>query len=268
MPKPKSEIIDKLAIEGIKLTKREKLIPMLVVGVIVFTLIIFLRPIIGSIKENKEKLKENRSILDELKKERKTLEKISAEESEFILNRDFNNIEKYLPTNKVSLPVLLNLISLARMKSVKFSGVTLNPGKVKDQISDEESVKKVVKKDVLKNYEISISISGEQNRIFGFINSIKELAPIMKVEEINTSIKEDEVKQSILNANLKLIVYYYEMADVLSEEDSKFRFITEEEYALLNSFNDYLFADPNFQENYSGVYNVVVGVTNPFSQNR
>ena len=102
------------------------------------------------------------------------------------LDRRVSNVEKYLPSYKPSMDLLINLTRLARREEVLFSGLTLSPGKVK--VSEEE-VEEVMSID-LKTFTTSITMQGSRENLLSFISLLEEMSPIIQINSLSTSFSD------------------------------------------------------------------------------
>jgi hypothetical protein len=268
------DLLNTLALRGSKLSKQEKLLPTIVVSVVLVTIVIFLGPIISSIKNTGEKLNQNRKLFTDLERQKNILVAWESGEASEKLSKQFLYAEEYLPSVKPSLKTLINLSALARMEKVQFSGLKLKIGVVKNPETDEKTKNKNGKKNTnaiekLQNFDISFSVSGDRENLLKFISKMKEISPLMKINEISTSIKQGNETGGAqsMGAQLDVTVYYQDLADTIKITDTdSLDPLTDEELALLDKIEGYIFTDTTFSQNTSedNTSGVVIGVTNPF----
>ncbi|MGI5827459.1 MAG: hypothetical protein ACOX6V_00385 [Patescibacteria group bacterium] len=272
MPARKKEILDTLALKGKKLTPREKMMPIFVLVIIALTLVLFFRPALISIIETRKQIEEKKVLLESLSRQRSVLNSLQSGPNAEITETQFKNVERYLPSTKPSLQTLTNLSQLARMEGVQFSGLSLKPGKVNDYTelpADTTTIEPRANQSRLENFEISFSLTGSRDKLLSFIAKMKEISPIMKLEYLSFSVNPSASGDiSIMNASLKIVVYYQTMPKYLPSPDAPFQSLSGEEVDFLNELNTYLLAERPFNNegffNDEGVYGVVFGVSNPF----
>jgi len=245
--KDKKSLSEVLGLKEQKLTVKELIVPIGVVVVIIVSAIIFILPVFGKISAFKGEIESNKRLLGILEKKYKQLSDLKSETSSVSLQEDYEHLNMFVPNVKPSMQTLLHISKLAKMDGVEFSGLTLNPGNVKND-NKKSSKNKKVNKDELLNFEVDFSIKGEKDRILKFISDIKEVSPLMKIDHFSTSIDRGQLdgSQLFMNSSLKVLVYYQPQPESLPKLDKPLKMITADENQFLQSLKSYLFLDPKF----------------------
>lgn len=271
------------------LNSKEKLIPSVVALVVVFASILIVRPLFLNILDERSELKKRENVLEKLEKEESILKRLNTKEELDLLGERLDYMEKYVPNIKPSLQTLIHISRLSRLKDIKFSGMTLNPGVVKSESLGSRSAKsksKSSKRDInkLSSFEVEFSIVGQKDDLLDYVTKLNEISPLMKVEHFTTSIVDttsDDTKKgsktqvkkttfdekTYLKASLTLSVFYLPVEEDLPKvKDIESLLLTESEQDFLNEIENYLFMDPRFANADDLLIEAPLGKPNPFME--
>ncbi len=253
----------------------------MVIAIIVISAVLFLWPGYQKIQQTNNQLKESKQRLTLIEQRKDILSPLQLGENASQLDTQLTKVDQYLPISKPSLQALISLTQLARLERVQMSGITLEPGKIDketledkvDALADQtetetKTQKSPAKTERLKDFTITFSLTGDKTNLNSYITKIKEISPLMKIEEFTTSFTggDPSASSSAMRASLKLLVYYQEMPQQMPAADKPFEKLTEQEELFLTQLEDYLFLQANFQPTSSGAVGTNLGVSNPFAK--
>jgi hypothetical protein len=280
MKKKNTKNILKKVLGEKKFSKKEKIGPFTIVTIIFVTGILFLRPSITRIIRISKELKQKNIQLEKLIAKKRVLESYTRQDTELLLDQQLRMISKYLPSSKPSLQTLLSLVSLARGDKLQFSGLKLNPGKVKSFSQEDKEIQRAIAGDEdstkeidtnsLQNFEITFSIIGKKENLESFVAKLKEVSPMMRIEQFTTSFLSDDLnlvqgQNLLLSANLKLKIYYQKLPEKLPAYDEPLDTLSSEENKLLETMKDYIYNKTNIPTVETVGQGGVVGNSNPFA---
>lgn len=251
--------LEKLLFRGKELSKTEKYLPIVGAIGIIATLFLVLIPTVKSISVVRNNIKDTQEKLDKIRNQRRIFENMRKNESAEALQQKMKYANKYLPSQKPSLEVLINISRLSRLKGVQFEGLTISIGNIK-QIKKETKDNDEAK---LTDFDLEFSIKGKKDKVLAFITDIKEVSPIMKVSDISTKFNETS---DMWEASLKIKVYYKGNPKTIPAIDKPIATLTDEEVSLLDSLNNYLLATSYFSDMEDISLDVLYGVENPFGK--
>ncbi|NMC36128.1 hypothetical protein GYA49_03720 [Candidatus Beckwithbacteria bacterium] len=276
MPKTekKSNFIKK-ALGEKKLSLKERSSPLMVLAIIGLTAILFMFPSFKKIYETREVLAEKEVTLKNMKQKNSILQNLEQNDQKANFEQKFKTAETFLPSQKPSLQVLINLTNLARQEKVQFSGLTLNPGVVKDPEESEGSTKQFQRADAapkkaeqdLSNFEITFTILGTKTRLQNFIAKLKEVAPMMKIEEFSTAVDDQNTSYksaNLMSADFKVRVFYQKLPETLPSYSTKLTTFTQEEEEVVQKLSDFLDRGGDYSQDVM-VVTEDLGNSNPFA---
>lgn len=267
---------------------KEKLLPLLVILVMIFLSFFVLRPIVFRFSSFNAEIKANDIKLSKIVAKRKMLQVYQLPENQLLLESQIKLVSKYLPSSKPSLETLMTLIDQARSNKMQFSGISLNPGEVKTLKQEDQELQKKIDAGVnpkdnvtvadefsnpevkpvaqvketpkfLDNFDLNFSVIGNKQDIEKFIDDLKQLSPMMRVNSFSIKNIADNL---FLEAKIDILVYYQTLPEKLPNFDEPLDNLSQAEKDLIQEMQTYLFA--KFSEK-ANVGISKIGNPNPFS---
>lgn len=223
----------KLEIEKLK----EKLIPFLVgVTIFVLTLTIFRSTVVNLVNLWVENQRQQEK-LAALRRKTQLLQSLDKEE---VMERALK-LEEVFPSEKPVLNLLASLMQLSRRERVKFGGIGLNPGKIRQTKEKKKGTENeqgpVAVKNELQEFMISFSIEGKLRQIISFISQLEKTAPLMKIEDVSLSLEGPQ-------ASLGVKVYYQAFPEYLGKIEQPVPLLSEKEKEILEEIALYRKIEP------------------------
>lgn len=223
-------MIEEKQLEQERISKR--LIPVLVgVSVLVLTLTVF-RPSLITVGKLRLENLEAKKRLAALVRKRQLLQSLDEEE----VNARVQKLEEVFPSQKPTLNLMATVIKIAAEEGVAFSGIELEPGRIKTSAKiqkqgGEKEIQTEEKK--LEEFVIKFSIEGGLPQINSFISQLEKAAPLMKIEELGINLKIPP------SASLTVSVYFQAFPDYLGPIDRVVPLLTQGEKDILMEIEPY-----------------------------
>jgi len=214
------------------------LIKFLLIVIIMFSGWIFLRPKITDIFQMRKNLKEEKEKLTKLTQKEALLE--SLDEYELTTKTQF--LLKILPSQKDVLLPLATLRSLADQLNLRVSSIQVNLSEINSS-------------NQLSSIGFSLKIEGDRESIKEFIGKIRVTYPLMKIEDLNFSLKG--VSES--ETTLKIKTFFLSLPKEIGKIEDPLSLITPVEEKVYQEVS--IFSSP-LREEFAP--SVPVGKENPF----
>lgn len=209
---------------------REYIFPLSVFFIIFFLSITFFRQTIVNAARLKLENQNLKKELEALEEKSDLLRKVNEED----LEKKVIDLEEVFPSEKPVLNLLTSLNQLAKENEVKFTGLSLKPGKI---ILDENNKNKLVfqkeeEKEQLQTFDIKFEIKGSLANLTAFLKNLEETAPLMRIEEVGLSLSGS-------TASLTVKVFYQNLPENLLPLSQKVALLSDEEIKLLEEIKNY-----------------------------
>lgn len=211
------------------------------------------RPQLQLIFDLKDDLNRSRQDFKDLTRKMTELKQIE-------ISQDFKNKEKVdeiLPSSKPLLTLLFNLNQAAQKNKIQVDNLEISPGLIPNKAEEEESsVEKAKAKDSpsstdYSQLELALSISGNEQAIDDFLETIEQIAPFSTITELeinnsfdpNNNPNQTDDQQQIqadqqASADLTLHSFYY-TGTIRTEIATKLPSVDDEELTVFNTIQKF-----------------------------
>lgn len=142
-------------------------------------------------------------------------------------------MEAVFPSVKPIVPLMATLSQLALDQELTFGGISLSPG----SLSEDQSAAKKAGDPQLNDLKFGFQVSGDFDRISGFLKSLENTAPLMKIDEVGLTIKTNPLfdrEATKVVANIKLSAYYQAPPQSLGSIEAPIKLLSRSDEQLLN----------------------------------
>lgn len=227
--------------------KSNLLFPLGTILLIVILSVTLLRTSISGIFNFREENKAQEEKILNLKKKSEKL--ISLDEQELISKVE--KVEQILPSKQPLIALISQISALSQEEGVKFTGLELDPQKLKNQINVVSQDQKEEEK--TESLPLLIKINGETAKVFSFIRRLDEIPPLMKIESFSLETGGEKMIE------LTIRIFYQELPQTLGKIDAPLPELNEKAQEILNNFSEFKIF-PALPED------APVGKENPFAQ--
>lgn len=207
---------------------RDFLFPGIVIILIVVSLVIVVKPKITELMEIRGNLAKQKQELAQLIQKAAILEGYDQNELQVRANKTL----KVLPAEKNGPLVLATVRTLVNEQDLDLEGLSVNIGEVSTGAAKPKSSKEKVP-----SLEIKLSISGNLDDFYKFLEGIQTTAPIMKIKQLSFSREGNSVSGSLLLAS-----YYLNLPVDIGKTSSKIVPITSQEAEIYQQLSGYQLA--------------------------
>ena len=116
------------------------------------------------------------------------------------------SVERVFPSKKPAIEIIYTLKNTANQNQVEMGQIQFNPGII-SQKSDTKSP--ISAKDTsLKNFNLTITVTGTIESIGKFLNDLEKTAPLVKIDKLSLRIQKSTTDTKKIQLNLDLSIYY------------------------------------------------------------
>lgn len=224
------------------------LIPILVVLIIFVSSLVFLKPKIIDLIEIQKKNSEERKKLAQLSQKVAALEGLDINE----LTAKSDLLLKILPAEKDIPNFLTALKIISQQTNVTLKSLKTDPG----AISTVSAKPKTKEQKGLPSVPFDLIVRGENDMIKDFLQKVENVMPLMRIEIVSLSNRED----NFVEASLILNAYFQPLPQNIGPLEQSISLVTQEEE---NTYQTLSGLEPAATE--SSLLEVVSGRENPFS---
>lgn len=197
-----------------KINPMEYVIPFLVFFFVVLSAVFAVKPRVEVLLSTRDQIKVSQERLAKISEKVSFLKKYSQAD----LQNKVNQLLKVLPSEKDVSSLVFALKSLAEESGLEIANLSLNPGEL---ATDSAKVEKREDKNLM---EINMAISGEEEKIYEYLDKIETTAPITKVATFSISISQD-----VSESKIGLETYFLPIPETLGKTEDLVKITTEEE---------------------------------------
>jgi Tfp pilus assembly protein PilO len=213
------------------------------------------RTLVGQRKDLKEKLS--------------TLEKklsVLAGIDPFLIDTRVKKMEAVFPSKKPVVELLGTLSSLAEENELGFGGVSLKPGVLSggEEGKQTKQTKKTTMPAGLSDLSFGFEVSGNYDKISGFMHELEKVAPLMKIDDVALKIKTnplgEETAALLVEASIKVSAYFQPPPKTLGPVSTPVVLLSREQESLLNqllSFKTYPVVYPTAQTGKQNLFSLI-----------
>lgn len=199
-------------------------LPLIIVTIVFSFTLIVLKPAFANALNLRGKNKESKKKFSQLVDKIQKLEAIDNNEIE----RKVELVEEIYPSKKPALQLVAALQLLSQEENLAFGGIEIRPGKIGESQEEKED-----------KFEVSFSIEGSLESISVFINKLEKTAPLMNIEGLSLTFKDEEGKTDLLQADLLVNVFFLSPPETIGAIDQPLAILNEEESESVNKLSSF-----------------------------
>lgn len=226
---------------------RAFLLPVLILGMVVLSALLILKPKIGEIMSMREDLSTERENLAKVTQKLAALEGLNENE----LSQRVEETFKFLPADKDLPGALVAIRSLSQETGLELVNIKVSPG----TISTESAGFKTETKGGAPFLGFQISVKGGLGVTKEFLGRLGKTAPLMKVKNLKVNADEGGERADVL-----LDIFYLPLPEAMGSVESPLPTITSQEEKAYRSLKEIEVFQPAM-----GFIPVASGKENPFS---
>lgn len=217
----------------IELIKKNK--SLVGLGIALVLLLIVVKPTITKLQERTVASNKLKSQINKLETKLEVLEGIDDNQ---IMER-VEKMEEVFPSKKPVVQLMSSLSQLAGQNHLIFGGITLRPGLLGDEaeITKNKKSKKIDQPENLADLKFAFQIEGYYDDISAFMHDLENVAPLMKIESVNLSVKSNplfETSDLLVAANIEVTAYYQPPPKSLGAVTTTVPLLSKRDEVLLN----------------------------------
>ncbi|MBU1084877.1 MAG: hypothetical protein ABIJ43_06060 [Candidatus Beckwithbacteria bacterium] len=148
-----------------------------------------------------------------------------------LIDKRVKKMETVFPSKKPVVALLGSLSQLSKNHNLSFGKITLRPGVLSSESEEKDLVGE------LKDLKFGFQVVGDFDTIALFMKDLEKTAPLMKIDELDLSIKtntffKDEAIMVV--ADIKVLAYFQPPPTSLGSVDKAVEFLDKKDEALLN----------------------------------
>lgn len=216
-----------------KLVVKEKMLIGLILAGVVLLVIIF-GPTINTFRTRIGTKKSLEKQLVKLEEKKNSLESIDVQ----LITDRVVKMERIFPSKKPVVELMANLSRLAAEHNLNFGGIKLSPGKLGGEAeAGQQAGAKAGTNPDLHDLTFSFQVSGDFTEISAFMKDLENVAPLMKIESVDLSIKTNplfEKTQFEVGADIAVAAYYQAPPKSLGPVSQPLVLLTRKDEMVLN----------------------------------
>ena len=197
-----------------KVSLVEYVMPFLVFSFVILSAVFVVKPKVEALLSTRKQIKANQEKLVKISEKVVFLKKYSQAD----LQSKVNQLLKVLPSEKDVSSLVFTLKNLAEESGLEIASLSLNPGEL---ATESAEVKKKLSENLM---EITMTIAGNEEKIYEYLDKIETTAPITKVVTYS-----GKVEQDISESKIGLETYFLPIPKTLGKAEELVVITKEEE---------------------------------------